>query len=79
VKIPSSPPKQRRDEVKGKANGKGGGLVGNQIFYDATGQAFALIKDPGDPAKLADLLADLGATDALALVDADEKDAGVQP
>jgi hypothetical protein len=78
VKISSSPPKQRRDEVKNKVNGKGGGLVGNQIFYD-DGQAFALIKLPGDPAKAAELLADLGATVQLSLVDADEKDAGVQP
>ncbi|HWQ01917.1 MAG TPA: hypothetical protein VN449_07350 [Gaiellaceae bacterium] len=79
LKIPSSPPKQRRDDVKDKANGKGGSLVGAQIFYDATGQAYALIKDPGNPGKLAELLADLGVTDQLGLVDADEKDAGAQP
>jgi hypothetical protein len=79
VKIPSSPPKQRRDDVNSKANGKGGGLVGANIFYDAHGQAYALIKDPGNSGKLAELLADLGATDSLGLVDADEKDAGAQP
>jgi len=73
VKIPSSPPKQRRDEVKGKANGKGGGLVGNQIFYDGQGQAYALIKDPPDAAALQELLSELGATDAVPLQDADEK------
>ena len=79
LKIPSSPPKQRRDDVKDKTSGKGGNLVGAQIFYDANGQAYALIKDPGNSGKLQELLADLGATESLGLVDADEKDSGVQP
>ena len=79
LKIPSSPPKQRRDDVKNKASGKGGNLVGAQIFYDASGQAYALIKDPGNAGKLQELLAELGATESLGLVDADEKDAGAQP
>jgi hypothetical protein len=79
VKITSSPPKQRRDEVKDKASGKGGRLCENQIFYDAGGQAFALVQVPADPAKEHDILAAIGATESFGLVDADEKADGVQP
>ena len=76
MKIRSSPPKQRRDEVKGKAQGKGGRLCEGQIFYDANGQAYALVQMPKDQAKKQELIADLGGTDVLELVDADEKEDG---
>jgi hypothetical protein len=82
LKIPSIPPKQRRDDVKNKTSGKGGNLIGALIFYerpDATGQAYALIQDPGNPAKRAELAGRSGRHRPLGLVDADEKDAGAQP
>jgi hypothetical protein len=79
VKIPSSPAKERRDVVKAKAQGKGGRLLTDEIYFDANGQAFALVQVPADPAKQQEVLQAIGATSALGLVDADEKDAGAQP
>jgi hypothetical protein len=75
MKIHSSPPKQRRDEVKGKSQSKGGRLCEGQIFYDENGQAYALVEMPSDPAKHQELIAELGGTEVLRLLDADEKDA----
>jgi hypothetical protein len=79
VKIHSSPPRQRRDEVRTKAGQKGGRLCEGQIFYDAAGQAYALVQVPDDAAQRQDLLATLGASSALGLVDADEQADGKQP
>jgi hypothetical protein len=80
VKIQSSPPKQRRDEVKRDAGNNDGDLVSQQIFFDAGGQAYALVKVPKNhPKKQAMFAAIKKNGPALGLVDADEKDAGEQP
>jgi len=79
MKIHSSPAKQRRDEVKDKSKNKGGRLCEGQIFFDADGQAYALVQVPDDPQERQQLIADLGATSVLGLVDADEQDGGVAP
>jgi hypothetical protein len=77
--IPSSPPKQRRNDVAAKCRQHGGRLCENQIFFDEQeGQAYALIF-AADEATLRAILDDLGATERLGLVDADEKEQGKHP
>lgn len=77
VQIQSSPPRQRRNEVREICRRYGGRLIENQIFYDARNQAYALVQVPADQRQA--LLAAIGATEWLGLVDADEKDSGAPP
>jgi hypothetical protein len=80
VRFKSSPPKQRRNEVRQICQRHGGRLCENEIFYgDADDVAHALIQVPDDPAKQQALLNELGATEALGQVNADEKEAGKRP
>jgi hypothetical protein len=79
VRIASSPPKQRRDEVRQICQRHGARLCDNEIFYGGDDSAHALIEVPDDPAKQQALLADLGAVEAVGKVNADEKEAGKSP
>jgi hypothetical protein len=77
--IPSSPPRQRRDEVRAICARHGGRLCENQIYYDETSQAHALVELPEDAEQQEALLAELRATSWAGLVDADEQQGGVRP
>lgn len=80
VKIGSSPPVKRRNDVKKICNDHGADLIGNQIYYDeAVGTAFALVKGPDGEQGQQDLLNALAALEWIGLVDADEKAAGKKP
>ena len=80
VKIKSSPPVKRRDDVKRICHDHGADLIGGQIFYDeAEGTAFALVKGPDGEKGQSDLLEALQAEQWVGLVDADEKAAGKKP
>lgn len=78
VRIPSSPPRERRDEVADTCRRHGGRLCERQIFYNEEGTAFALVEWPNREEAARALLTELGATDHLALVDADERDSGAE-
>ena len=80
VRISSSPPKKRRNEVAEICRRHNAKLCENQIFYDDD-NVHALIQTPDDPAQVQALLADpeLGALEWLGKVDADEKEAGKRP
>jgi hypothetical protein len=77
--ITSSPPQQRRDEVREICQRHGGRLCENQIYYDEQGVAHALVEVPADDGKQRDLLDALGAQEWLGLVHADEKHDGKRP
>lgn len=80
VKIGSSPPVKRRNDVKKICNDHGADLIGNQIYYDeSVGTAFALVKGPDGEQGQQDLLNALAALEWIGLVDADEKAAGKKP
>jgi hypothetical protein len=79
LRIPSSPPQERRDQVRKICNEYGGRLVEEQIFYDESGQAYALISLPSGDGSVEKLVGDLGATSWKGLVHADEKAGGKQP
>jgi hypothetical protein len=79
MKIRSSPPQERRDEVQRICRRHGGRLCEKQIYYDTRGGAYALVELPADPAKQKALIDELGATVYTGLVHADEKAAGVHP
>jgi hypothetical protein len=78
--MPSSPPTQRRNEVRQICQDHGAKLIGNEIFYGTDdGIAYALIEVSDDPAEQQALLNDLGALEATGKVNADEKEAGKPP
>jgi hypothetical protein len=81
VRVPSSPPQQRRDDVAGICLSHGGRLVEGQIFYDAKGKnkAWALVETPADEAQRDALLQALHAIKWTGLVDADEEADGKAP
>jgi hypothetical protein len=79
VRIRSSPPRERRDEVKEICRRNGGRLCENQIYYDENDQAHALVELPAEDAKRQALLQELGATAFIGLVHADEKAGGMRP
>jgi hypothetical protein len=80
ARLPSSPPRERRDEVLEICGRHGGRLCENQIFYDEQGDsARALIELPAEEAKQQALLDELRAHEWLGLVHADEKMAGTNP
>lgn len=79
VRIRSSPPQKRRDDVRTICEENGGRLVEEQTFYDESGQAYALVEVPGDGAKVEKLLGELGATSWKGLVHADEHAGGEKP
>jgi hypothetical protein len=80
VKIVSSPPVKRRDDVKKICHDHGADLIGGQIFYDdEEGSAFALVKGPEGEQGQSELLAALGALEWVGLVDANEKESGKKP
>lgn len=80
VRFASSPPTQRRNEVRQICQRHGARLCDNEIFYGGDDDsANALIEVPDDPAKQQALLADLGAVKAVGKVNADEKEAGKPP
>jgi hypothetical protein len=81
VRISSSPPQERRDEVKRTCEEYDAQLVGEQIYWDQSGQAYALIewrKEISDDDFDA-LLGKLGGTSWKGLVHADEKAGGTRP
>jgi hypothetical protein len=73
LKISTSPPRERRDEVADLCRRHGGRLCERQIFYNEDGTAFALVEWPSREEAAQALLEELGATDQVGLVDADEK------
>jgi hypothetical protein len=79
VRIRSSPPRERRDEVREICRRHGGRLCENEIYYDEQGQAHALVELPADGKQVDGLLADLGAQDWLGLVHAEEQASGRKP
>jgi hypothetical protein len=80
VKIVSSPPVKRRNDVKKLCNDHGADLVGGQIYYDdEEGSAFALVKGPDGEQEQKALLDALQSLQWIGLVDADEKEAGKKP
>jgi hypothetical protein len=74
VKIPSSPPIERRDRVREICKEHDARLAFDQIFYDPEGGAYALVQGPDDPCEAGKLFEELKAIKVLLLVDADEKD-----
>jgi hypothetical protein len=76
VKITSSPAIERRDEVRKICEAHKAHLAFDQIFYDPTGSAYALVQSPDDSCEAGKLFEDLNAIKVLFLVDADEKENG---
>jgi hypothetical protein len=75
VKITSSPPVERRDEVKAICEAHNARLAFDQIFYDPEGSAYALVRGPDDDScEAGKLFAELNAIKVVFLVDADEKE-----
>lgn len=80
VKIVSSPPVKRRDDVKKICHAHGADLIGGQIYYDdVEGAAYALVQGPDGEQGQSALLDELGALEWLGLVDADQKASGKKP
>ena len=79
LRIPSSPPQKRRDDVEKICKEHGARLCEQQTFYDQDGQAYALVEVPGDEARVEQLLTRLNATSWKGLVHADEKAGGANP
>jgi hypothetical protein len=74
VRVPTSPPRARRDDDSNICRKHGGRLCERQIFYDdVEGSAFALIEWPNREEAAQALLSELGAFDHVSLVDADEQ------
>jgi hypothetical protein len=81
VRISSSPPQKRRDEVKQTCKEYGARLVGEEIYWDESGQAYALVewrRDISDD-EFEELLGKVGGTSWKGLVHADEKVGGTAP
>jgi hypothetical protein len=81
VRIRSSPPQERRDEVRRTCEEYGAQLVGEQVYWDESGQAYALIewrRDVSD-GEFEALLGKVGGTSWKGLVHADEKHGGASP
>jgi hypothetical protein len=80
VRFSSSPPTQRRNDVRQICQRHGAPLANNEIYYgDDDDIAFALIEVPEDPAQQRALFEELGAIKAEGKVSADEKEAGRPP
>lgn len=79
VKIHSSPPQERRDEIAGICIEHGARLVDNEIFYDDEKGTFALVALPEDEEAALGLMDELGAYSWVGLVNADEKAEGLTP
>jgi hypothetical protein len=79
VRIPSSPPRSRRNDVWDICFRHGGRLCENQIFYDEEDVTHALIQLPDNPDAQLALLEELGAISYRGLVGADEKENGLLP
>jgi hypothetical protein len=79
MRIPSSPPAKRRDQVRKICEDYGGRLVEDQTFYDETGQAYALVYLPDDDGQVDGLVGEIGATSWKGLVHADEMAGGRKP
>jgi hypothetical protein len=81
VRIHSSPPQERRDEVKRTCQEYDARLVGEQIYWDQSGQAYALIEWRSEISDkdLDAFLGKLGGTSWKGLVHADEKIGGTKP
>lgn len=73
LKIPSSPPRERRDEVADLCRRHGARLCERQTFYADDGSTFALVEWPNREEASQALLDELGATEHTGLVDADEQ------
>jgi hypothetical protein len=74
AKIPSSPPIDRRDEVKAICEAHNARLAFDQIFYDPDGSAYVLVRGPDDSCEAGKLFEELNAIKVHLLVDADEKE-----
>jgi hypothetical protein len=79
VRIPSSPPRARRNDVWDICFRHGARLCENQIFYDSEDGAHALIQLPDNADAQMALLEELGAISFTGLVGADEKENGLLP
>ncbi len=79
IRITSSPPQKRRDDVKKICKDYGARLCEEQTFYDGDGQAYALVELPAETPRVEELLDELNATSWKGLVHADEKAGGTSP
>jgi hypothetical protein len=79
VKIPSSPPRERRNEVWDICHRHGARLCENEIYYDEQDQAYALVELPEEDDRLQSLLEELGAISYAGLVNADERANDIRP
>jgi hypothetical protein len=80
VRVPSSPPRARRNDVWDICFRHGGRLCENQIFYNDDGDvAHALIQMPDNPDSQLALLEELGAISFIGLVAADERENDLSP
>jgi hypothetical protein len=81
IRVQSSPPRERRNDVWDICFRHGGRLCENQIFYDGEDEdvAHALVQMPDNPDAQAALLEELGAISFTGLVTADEKANGIDP
>jgi hypothetical protein len=79
VKIPSSPPRERRNDVWDICHRNGGRLCENEIYYDEQDQAYALVELPADSDRQQLLLEELGAISFTGLVHADERANDITP
>ncbi len=79
ARIPSSPPRERRDEVREICRRRGARLAEDQIYYDAEGMACALIEVSVHEAEQQALLDDLSPLSWVGLVNADEYADGTRP
>jgi hypothetical protein len=81
VRIRSSPPQERRDQVKQTCEEYGARLVGDEVYWDQDGQAYALVEWRNDVSddEFEELLGKVGGTSWKGLVHADEKVDGASP
>lgn len=78
VKVRTSPPRERRDEIADICRQHGGRLCERQLFYNEEGSAYALVEWPHREEAAQALLEEIGASDHVALVDADERASGAE-
>jgi hypothetical protein len=80
AKVHSSPPHERRKEIRDACAAHGGRLCENEIYYsDGDDVAFALIQVPADAGQRQQLLDAINAIEWSGLVDVDEKQRGDKP
>lgn len=77
VKLTTSPPLRRREEVRGIVKRWGGRLVEEELYLDVTpGSGYVLVEPPAEDDRLRAMLAELRAVRAVRLETADEAQRG---